>query len=102
MMPVDMDRSSDKLPGYAIVNPSNQAVSVRLVLLAQNGTVVDDSITIILRPGQQIARYLLQDLELQKFRGSLIFRGKDGQTFAAIALLDKQGRLAPIPLFEIK
>lgn len=101
MIPVDLDHSSSKLPAYAIVNPNNQAVSVNLVLLAQDGTVVDDSVTISLGPGEQIARYLVQDLEFQKFRGSLILCSEDGQTFVAFALLDKQGLLAPIPLFAI-
>jgi hypothetical protein len=102
MIPVDMDISSGTLPAYAIMNPNNQAVSVNLVLRAQDGTVVDDSITISLRPGEQIARYLVQDLEFEKFRGSLIFRSKDGQTFVAFALLDKQGMLTPIPLFAVE
>jgi hypothetical protein len=102
MIPVDMDSSSGKLPVYAIVNPNNQAVSVNLMLLAQDGTVVDDSVTISLRPGEQIVRNLAQDLEIQKFRGSLIFRSTDGETFVAFVLLEKQGLLALIPFFAVE
>ena len=100
VIPIHMDSSAGKQPAYSIANPNGRSISVNLVLTAQDGTVVDDSKTISLGPGEQIARYLLQDVSLQKFMGSLVLRG-NGQGFVAFAVLDKQGLLTAIPLVPI-
>jgi hypothetical protein len=100
VIPVDIDSSSGKQLAYAIANPGAQAISINLVLIAQDGTVVNDSVAVNLGPGGQIARYLLQDLRLDKFKGSLVLRGQNGQTFVAIGLLDKQGLFAAISLVK--
>ncbi len=97
-IPVDNDDSQGKQMAYAIANPGSQTISVKLALMGQDGTVVDDTIVVTLRAGEQIARYLYQDLARTKFKGSLVLRGQGGATFIAVALLDKQGLLTVIPL----
>jgi hypothetical protein len=99
---VDNDDSLGKQMAYAIANPSSQAISVKLALVGQDGTVVDDTVIVKLGPGQQIARYLRQGQPRLKFRGSLVLRGQNGQTFVAVGLLEKQGSFTVIPLIPGK
>jgi sugar lactone lactonase YvrE len=101
-IPVDNDTSQSKQMVYAIANPSNQNIAIKLALVGQDGTVVDDTVTVTLLPGQQIARYLWQDLARTNFKGSLVLRGQSGATFIAVALVEKQGLLTVIPLVSGK
>ena len=97
-IPIYMDRGSGRLPAYAIANPGSQATSLNLILKAQDGTVVDDSVVFNLGPGEQTARYLLQDTALNEFKGTLLLRAQEGRSFVAFAVLDRQGLLTAIPL----
>jgi sugar lactone lactonase YvrE len=97
-IPIYMDRGSGRLLAYAIANPGGQAISVNLILKAQDGTVVDDSVVFNLGAGEQITRYLLQDTALNIFKGTLVLYAQKGQSFVAFAVLDKQGLFAAIPL----
>jgi hypothetical protein len=99
---VDNNTSQSKQTVYAIANPSSQTIAIKLALVGQDGTVVDDTVTVTLLPGQQIARYLWQDLARTNFKGSLVFRGQNGATFIAVALVEKQGVMAVIPLISGK
>jgi hypothetical protein len=102
-IPVDNNTSQGKQLAYAICNPSRQTISINLALVGQNGTVVDDTVTVTLGPGQQIARYLWQDLQVRSnFKGSLVLRGQYYATFAALGLLDKQEIYTVIPLIAGK
>ncbi len=94
---VDNDVSQGKQVAYAIANPSGQNIILKLALVDQSGTVVDDTATIPLGPGQQVARYLWQDVPRTNFKGSLVLRGQSGATFVAVALADRQGFLTVIP-----
>jgi hypothetical protein len=98
MVPVDVDSSLGKEPAYIVANPNSEAVSINLKLVAQDGTVTDDSVEINLGPGEQSSRYLTQDFALTKFRGSLVISSSNGETFVALALLRKQGLLTMLPL----
>lgn len=101
-IPVDNDNSLGKQMAYAIANPGSQTSSVKLALVGQDGTVVDDTVIVTLGPGQQVARYLWQDEPRLKFRGSLVLRGQNGRTFVAVGLLEKQGSFTVIPLIPVK
>jgi hypothetical protein len=81
---------AEQAKAYAIANPGNQSISIKLALVAQDGRVLDDSVTVTLGPGQQIARYLSQDLSRIDFKGSLVLRGQAGARFVAVALVQKQ------------
>jgi sugar lactone lactonase YvrE len=102
-IPVDNDNTQDKQMAYAIANPSSQTISIKLALVGQDGTVVDDTVTVTLSPGQQIARYLWQDLPARaNFKGSLVLRGQAGASFTAVVLLQKQSLFTVIPLISGK
>jgi hypothetical protein len=101
-IPVDNDTSQSKQTVYAIANPSSQTIAIKLALVGQDGTVIDDTVTLTLLPAQQIARYLWQDLGRTNFKGSLVLRGQSGATFVAVALVEKQGVLTVIPVISGK
>ena len=99
---VDNDSRQGKQVAYAIANPSGQEIVVKLALIAQGGTVVDDTVSVPLGPGHQIARYVWQDLARRDFKGSLVLRGQNGATFVAVALADEQGFLTVVPVISGK
>jgi hypothetical protein len=99
---VDNDSAKGKETAWAIANPGSEAISVDLALVGQDGSVLDDSNTVTLGPGQQIARYVWQDLERVDFKGSLVIRGHAGAVFIAVALSEKQGVLTDVPIIPGK
>ncbi len=101
-IPVDNDSSQNKQIAYAIANPSSQTIAIKLALVGQDGVVVDDSVTVTLGPGEQIARYLWRETARANFKGSLVLRGQAGARFIAVALLDTQGLLTAVPLIAGK
>ena len=101
-IPVDNDENLYKQVAYAIANPTPRTISVKLTLVAQDGKVIDDSVRLTLEPGQQVARYLYQELDCRNFKGSLILQAQNGATFFAIALLEKQGLLTVTPMIPGK
>ena len=100
VIPVHMDAGTSRQPAYALANPGSQPISVHMILKGQDGTVVEEPIVIDLGPGEQIARYLLQDVARDDFKGTLVLSAPEGGSFAAFAFLDKEGLLAAIPLIR--
>ncbi len=102
-IPVDNDSTQNKQMAYAIANPSSQTISIKLALVGQDGTVVDDTLTVTLGPGQQTARFISWDLPARaNFKGSMVLRGQAGASFTAVALEQKQGLYTVIPLVSGK
>jgi sugar lactone lactonase YvrE len=101
-IPVDNSSGERKLTAYAIANPGSQTISVKLALVAQDGSAVDDTVAVTLAPGQQTARYLSQDLDCANFKGSLVFRGQARATFTVLGLVEKQSLLTAVPLITGK
>jgi hypothetical protein len=102
-IPVDENASSSRSTAYAIANPTDQILAIRLGLLDSNGILVDDTVSIMLNPGQKIARYLNQDfLNRPTFQGSLVFRAQEGGTFVAVALIQNQQLYTAVPVVPNK
>jgi sugar lactone lactonase YvrE len=99
---VDNDSTQGKETAWAIANPGSEVISLKLALVGQDGSVLDDSITMTLGPGQQIARYVWQELARVDFKGSLVLRGQAGAVFIAVALSERQGVLTDIPIIPGK
>ncbi len=99
---VDDDSVLSKYTAWAVANPGSQPITVKLAFVGQDGSVLNDSVTITLGPGEQIARYVSQDLPRVSFKGSLVLRGQAGATFVAVALSQKQGVLTEIPVIPRK
>jgi sugar lactone lactonase YvrE len=101
-IPVDNDDSQSKQAALAIANPSDQSISVRLALVAQNGNLVEDFLLPSIGPREQVAQYLYDWTNRHDFKGSLIVRGVNGATFVAVPLCDKQSVLTALPLISGK
>ena len=101
-IPVDDNYSQSRLTAYAVANPTNQTVVIKLGLVDVNGNLVDDTVSITLSPGQQIARYLYQDLGRPIFQGSMVLRAQGGGTFVAVALVQNQQIFTVIPVTPSK
>jgi hypothetical protein len=99
---VDNDSTQGRETAWAIANPGSEDISVKLALVGQDGRLLDDSITMTLGPGQQVARYVWQELARVDFKGSLVLRGQAGAVFIAVALSEKQGVLTDVPIIPGK
>jgi len=99
---VDNDSVLSKDTAWAVANTGSQSIIVRLALVGQDGSVLDDSVSITLGPGQQVARYVSQDFSRVSFKGSLVLRGQSGAVFVSVALSQKQGVLTEIPIIPRK
>ena len=101
-IPVDDNYSQNRLTAYAVANPTSQTVVIKLGLVDVNGNLVNDTVSITLTPGQQIARYLYQDLGLPIFQGSMVLRAQCSGTFIAVALVQNQQLFTVIPVTPSK
>jgi hypothetical protein len=102
-IPVDENASQSRFTAYGIANPTNQIVIVKLALVDSNGILVDDTVSVTLYPGQQIARYFNQDFaSRQVFQGSVVMRAQGTGTFIAVALGQNQQVFTVIPVIPSK
>ena len=101
-IPVDDDASKQRLTAYAIANPTDQNLTVNLCFVDTAGTVVNDTPTIQLGPGEQIARYFSQDWDYQTFEGTVVFKAQDGRVFVAVALIQNQALFTVVPVIAGK
>lgn len=97
-VPVDLDSGQNRLIAYAIANPSEKTVDVRVELIAQDSSLIDDAVTVSVGPGQQISRYLHEDLSFVEYKGSLVFRTQGGQSFVLVTLLQHQHSFTALPI----
>jgi hypothetical protein len=103
-IPVDDDQSQSRTTAYGIANPTSQSLVVKLALVDQDGNLVDDTVSITLQPGQQIARYLWQDFNRPTFifQGSVVLRAQGGLAFVAMALVQNQQLFTATPVIPGK
>jgi hypothetical protein len=97
-IPFHNNAAIGKQIAYVIVNPGSVSALVNLALVDQAGNVVENSMALEIGPGQQIAKYLWQDLGCPDFRGSVIFYSTDSQPFVIFALVEKQGLFTALPV----
>jgi len=102
-IPVNDNHSENLYTAYAIANPTNETVTVKLALVDPNGNIVNDTVVITLDPGQQSAIYLYQQLNLPAtFQGSMVLRAQGGGTFVIVALVQNQQLFTAIPVIPNK
>jgi hypothetical protein len=100
---VDNDNTQSKSVAYAIANPGSQRIDARLAVVREDGTIVDDTISIPLEPGQQISEYLSErNAAYLKFRGTLVIRTGEGKPFIALAVLYRDSLFAVVPAIPVK
>jgi hypothetical protein len=111
-IPVDDDAGTGRRTGIAVANPTANAVNVQLMVLDENGVVVDSISPPQLNPlapGRQIAWFLDEFLpQRSTFKGSLILAGNSpDDQFVSMALLispglTSQGLMSAFPVDVLK
>jgi sugar lactone lactonase YvrE len=102
-IPVDDNAGQGRYTAYGIANPTSQILVIKIALVDSNGIVVDDTKSLALNPGQQIARYFNQDFANRPaFQGSIVLRAQEGGTFIAVALIQNQLVFTAIPVIPSK
>jgi len=101
-IPIDNDGDQDRYTGFAIANPSDDAVYVKIYLLDESGNLVD-SVTpeelYPLGPRKQVARFLHQYLPTRlKFRGSMVVVALNSSRMSIVALVQNKGLLTAVPV----
>lgn len=105
-IPVDNNADEERYTGFAIANPTDEEVYVRIDLLDENGKVVD-SITPTelypLGPRKQVARFLHQYLGTRlQFRGSMVLVPAQSAKIVVVALVQNKGLLTAVPVIPSK
>jgi hypothetical protein len=105
-IPVDNDGGEERFTGFAIANPNEEQVSIRLTTLKEDGTPADEFQPPALNPlaaHAQVAAYLHQFLDSAlKFRGLLKLAADGGQRFVVVALQQSHGLFTAIPVITGK
>jgi len=102
-IPVDDDVAAERFTGFAVANPSSEAITIRVVTVREDGTVAATLQPISLGPGEQKAQFLFQDPGAsQKFKGSVVLMGQNSKRFSVVALVQDQGLYTAIPVVSGK
>jgi uncharacterized repeat protein (TIGR01451 family) len=103
---VDNDNTQGRFTGFAVTNPENDDINIKLVVLNENGSITE---TLSppelnpLRPLHQVARFLHEYLpSRQRFKGSMVLVGQGGRRFAVVALTQYQSQLTAVPVIPSK
>jgi hypothetical protein len=105
-IPVDNNGDEERYTGFAIANPTDEDVYIRINLLDESGKVVD-SITPTelnpLGPRKQVARFLHQYLSARlQFRGSMVLVPAQSAKMVVVALVQNKGLLTAVPVIPSK
>ena len=99
-IPVIDDVPSNVYTGYAVANPSStDTITIKVVTVKEDGTPGATLSPITLSPGQQTARFFVEDLAASKtFKGTVVMIGPSGKKFSVVALIQNQGLYTAIPV----
>lgn len=100
-IPVNDNVDQTPVTAYAIANPTDQNLTVKICYVDADGSVVDDTVTFQLAPGEHIARYFYQDFDhlgLTGFNGSMVLRAQGNGRFIAVALIQDQDLFTVTPV----
>lgn len=97
-IPVDDNVNEERTTAYAVANPGDTNLGIKICLVDTEGNVVDDSVSIQLHQEQQIAKYFFQDFDFEEFKGSIVLRAQGGGRFLAVALIQNQDLFTVTPV----
>jgi hypothetical protein len=100
-IPVNNDESMNRYTGFAVANPQDANITLRLVTVKGDGSVPGDdpNLTIPLGPYEQTAIFLHQLIPARlNFKGSMILIAQGGYSFVVVALVQDQGLYTAIPV----
>jgi len=105
-IPVNNDESHQRFTGFALANPGDDPVIVKIVTMDANGKVVDNITPAELNPlvGRgQTARFLHELIPARAhFSGSMILLPQGGKRIVVVALVQDRGQITVIPVIPAK
>ncbi len=105
-IPVDNDGAHNRFTGYAIANPSNANINIKIDIVNASGALVQTlNIPQLnpLGPHQQVARFLHQDVaSLLTFQGSMVLIPSAGESFSVVALVLDENLITAVPVIPSK
>jgi glucuronoarabinoxylan endo-1,4-beta-xylanase len=106
-LPVD-DDGSNRSTGFAIANPNNEDINIKLCPVMEDGIVLTAIYPLELNPlnsHKQVARFVNQlgfFPSGSRFKGSLVFIAQGGKQFVAVALVQNERQYTAIPVIPAK
>jgi hypothetical protein len=99
-IPVHDNEAGNVFTGYAVANPStSDTVTIKVVMVREDGSVAATLSPITLGPGQQVAQFFVQDSAASKtFNGTAVLIGQNSRKFSVVALIQDQGLYTAIPV----
>jgi hypothetical protein len=105
-IPVDNEESRGRFTGFAVANPNASNLAVRLILVGENGTLVESLLPqqLSIAPQGQVALFLHEILPSRKtFKGTMVLIGQGGLSFPGVGLIiTDQGLITTIPTISGK
>ena len=105
-IPIDNNGDQERYTGFAIANPTEEDVYIRIYLLDENGNIVDSIAPpelYPLGPRKQIAKFLHEYLSTRlNFRGSMVVLTLNSSRMTIVALVQNKGLLTAIPVIPGK
>ncbi len=105
-IPIDNNGEQERYTGFAIANPTEEDIFVKIYLLDESGNIVDEIAPpelYPLGPRKQIARFLHEYLGTRlNFRGSLVVLALNSAKMTIVALVQNKGLLTAIPVIPGK
>jgi sugar lactone lactonase YvrE len=96
-LPINDDNEKGRWTGYAVANPGNSPIKIKVLAVRIDGTIAARLTPILLDPGNRASAFFNGDPALEtNFRGSIVLAGEEGATFSAIAVLQDQGEDGPL------
>jgi CSLREA domain-containing protein/uncharacterized repeat protein (TIGR01451 family) len=103
---VDNDNTQGRFTGFAVTNPANDNINIKLFVLDENGVITDTLSPPELNPLgplHQVSRFLHEYLPSRlRFKGSMVLVGQGGKTFSVVALIQYQAQLTAVPVIPSK
>jgi len=101
-IPLDDDASAGRYTGFAVANPLDLDLRIRLLFVDENGIVVQTLSPEELNPlgpHRQVARFFHEyPAAGRPLRGSVVLQSIAGHPFVAVALVENQGLYTAIPV----
>lgn len=93
------DAGRERYTGFAVANPGDTAITIRVYEVSADGSTVTPLTPIVLEARSQKSSYFVQDPKAsQKLQGSAVLIGQDGALFSAVALMQNHGIYTAIPV----
>ncbi len=105
-IPVDNNAAAERFTGFAIANPQNVDVNLRITISAADGSVVEVLSPPELNPlpaGGQVARFLHQYRPaFGSFRGSMTVSSISGEKVVVVALNQIEDQFTAVPVIPLQ